>query len=165
MNKKIKLGETFLLKNQKPVFFENNLVEHDRLNFIQVYAKGLPYFRASLKDYNLILKNFLEKMNIYFSAYSPDLKVPLVKGDDYELVGLGTISKAYSLDKKSKNYLDKYFIENSYSNNTYRDYRPGLSVECYYNKYNQIYPDKQHFLDIIEYFDKGLVFLDEKNPL
>nr|MBI4156214.1 hypothetical protein [Candidatus Woesearchaeota archaeon] len=163
LDEKIKAEETFLL-NGKAVLFEDNLFKNDSLNFIQVYTKGLPYFRASLKNPNLILKNFLGEMSISFPTFGPDLEVPLVKGDDYELVGLGAVSKAYSLDKKSKDYIDKYLIEDLYID-AYYDYRPELAIECSYKEYSSLSPNKQHFLDIIEYFDKGLIFLGEKNPI
>ena len=156
-----KLTNKFKLLKSAPIFFEDNLVEQSRLNFIQVYADGLPYFRASLKGHNLILKNYLEEMNVPFRLFDPHLKnVPFVKGDYYELVGLGIISKSYSLDKESKEYTSKYLIDYSSSDNTYFDYRPEFGVECSYEEYRYINPNKQHFLEIIEYFDKGLVFLE-----
>ncbi len=145
-----------ILKNRKVVLFEEgDCCEPDLTpTFIQIYVNNLPYFRVSHNKPWITLEKFLREFNISFERdFSSN--VPLVDGNNYKLVGVGEIFEVHSLDKKTRDFRDKYLVqESSHDNNIYI----GGQWDYIYKGYD-LKPNAKHFLEIIDYFSKDLVFL------
>ena len=157
LNNKLKI-----LKNRKVVSFEDfGILESNRaLNFIQIYVDDFPYFRASSEKPYRILEKFLKELNVSFETVDYTSSFPVIEGDNYKLVGLGNISGVYSLDKDTKKCMDKYFIDESSDDNYIYI---GGQWDYIYRDYEKLKPNEKHFLDIIDYFSKGLVFPGVRN--